>query len=81
MDINKDGYPDVLEPCIRRLRVGGLLVTDNVLWHGDVANPKDRSRDTTAIRQYNERLAKDPRMAAAILPLRDGVSVALKLRD
>ena len=81
VDINKDGYPDVLEPCIRRLRVGGLLVTDNVLWHGDVANPKDRSRDTTAIRQYNERLAKDPRMAAAILPLRDGVSVALKLRD
>ncbi len=81
VDINKDGYPDVLEPCIRRLRVGGLLVTDNVLWHGGVANPQDRSRDTTAIRQYNERLAKDPRMAAAILPLRDGVSVALKLRD
>ncbi len=81
VDINKDGYPAVLEPCLRRLRVGGLLVTDNVLWGGDVANPKDRSKDTVAIRAYNERLAKDPRMLTTILPLRDGVSVALKLRE
>ncbi len=81
VDINKDGYPAVLEPCIRRLRVGGLLVTDNVLWHGAVANSKDHSKDTAAIRTYNERLAKDPRMLVSILPLRDGVSVALKLRE
>lgn len=80
VDINKAGYPDVLEPCIDRLRVGGLLVTDNVLWHGAVADPKDRSKDTAAIRVYNERLAKDPRMLATILPERDGISVALKLR-
>jgi len=80
VDINKDGYPAVLEPCIRRLRVGGLLVTDNVLWSGAVADPKDRSKDTASIRVYNERLARDPRMLATILPERDGVSVALKLR-
>jgi len=79
-DISKDGYPAVLEPCIRRLRVGGLLVTDNVLWHGEVAR-KGRSKETDAIREYNERLSKDPRMIASILPLRDGVSVALKIRD
>ena len=81
VDINKDGYPDVLEPCIRRLRVGGLLVTDNVLWRGDVANPRFRSKETVAVRTYNERLSKDPRMLASILPLRDGVSVALKLHE
>ena len=81
VDINKDGYPEVLEPCIRRLRVGGLLVTDNVLWRGDVANPRVRSKETLAIRTYNERLSKDPRMLASILPLRDGVSVALKLHE
>jgi caffeoyl-CoA O-methyltransferase len=79
-DIDKAGYPAILEPCIERLRVGGLLVTDNVLWHGDVAR-KDRSRETSAIRTYNERLAKDPRMIAVIVPLRDGVSIALKVRD
>ncbi len=81
VDIHKQGYPEVLEPCIRRLRVGGLLVTDNVLWHGAVADPKEKSKDTAAIRTYNERLAKDPRMLVSILPLRDGVSVAVKLRE
>lgn len=79
-DIDKAGYPAVLDPAIVRLRVGGLLVTDNVLWHGDVAR-KDRSSETQAIRTYNERLAKEPRMIASIVPLRDGVSVALKVRE
>lgn len=79
-DIDKEGYPVVLEPCIRRLRVGGLLVTDNVLWNGEVARA-GRSRETKAIRTYNERLAEDPRMIASILPLRDGVSVAVKVRE
>jgi len=50
------------------------------LWHGDVAR-KDRSKETQAIRTYNERLSKDPRMIAAIVPLRDGVSVALKIHE
>lgn len=79
-DINKADYPAVLEPCIERLRVGGLLATDNVLWSGEVAR-SDRSEETAAIRTYNERLAKDPRMIASIVPLRDGVSIALKIRD
>ncbi len=79
-DIDKLGYPAVLGPCVERLRVGGLLVTDNVLWHGDVAR-KDRGKETVAIRAYNERLAKDRRMIAVITPLRDGVSIAVKVRD
>lgn len=79
-DIDKASYPAVLGPCIERLRVGGLLVTDNVLWQGEVAR-HDRSPETAAIRTYNERLARDGRMIAAIVPLRDGVSIALKLRE
>lgn len=79
-DIDKEGYPIVLEPCVRRLRVGGLLVTDNVLWHGDVARAS-RSREAQAIRAYNERLARDSRLITVIVPLRDGVSIALKVRD
>lgn len=80
VDINKEGYPKVLEPAIRRLRVGGLLVTDNVLWHGEVAK-KSRDKETRAIQDYNQRLAHDPRMTASILSFRDGVSVAIKLCD
>lgn len=79
-DIDKEGYPQVLDPCIERLRTGGLLVTDNVLRRGDVARA-DRSKETQAIRTYNERLAKDSRMIAAIVPLRDGISLALKVRE
>lgn len=79
-DIDKVGYPAVLEPCIERLRPGGLLVTDNVLWHGDVAR-KDRSLEVIAIRTYNERLSRDPRMIASLIPLRDGISIASKLHD
>ena len=79
-DIDKAGYPLVLGPCIERLRVGGLLVTDNALWRGDVAR-KGRTKETQSIRMYNERLSKDPRMIAVIVPLRDGVSIAMKVRD
>jgi predicted O-methyltransferase YrrM len=79
-DIDKVGYPAVLEPCIERVRPGGLLVTDNVLWHGEVAR-KDRSPEVMAIRTYNERLSKDPRMIASVIPLRDGVSIASKIHD
>ena len=78
--IFNDGYPAVLEPCIERVRAGGLLVTDNVLWHGDVAR-KDRSPEVLAIRTYNERLSKDPRMIASMIPLRDGISIASKIHD
>ncbi|OGS51098.1 MAG: hypothetical protein A3K65_06615 [Euryarchaeota archaeon RBG_16_68_12] len=79
-DIDKQFYVDVLPLCIERLRVGGLLVTDNVLWSGRVAK-RTRDRESAVIHAYNERLAADPRMAAVIVPLRDGVSVALKIKD
>ena len=79
-DIDKSQYLDVLPHCLRLLRVGGLLVTDNVLWQGEVARGS-RSREARTIRAYNEALARDPRVMAAIVPLRDGVSIALKVRD
>lgn len=78
VDIDKEGYPVVLEDCIRLLRVGGLLVTDNVLRRGAVARSGEDDAVLRAVRTYNARLRDDPRMLATILPLRDGVSVALK---
>jgi len=79
-DIDKEAYPAVLPRVADRLRVGGLLVTDNVLWGGSVAKGRGDAA-TRAIRAYNDALAADPRFASVILPLRDGVSVALKVRD
>jgi len=79
-DIDKEGYPAVLPMIAERLRVGGLLVTDNTLRHGAVAK-RGGDGATRAIRAYNDALAADPRFLSVILPLRDGVSVALKVRD
>lgn len=77
-DVDKEGYPDVLPLAKAALRLGGLLVTDNVLWSGRVADPEDRSEATEAIRSYNRQLAEDEDMLTVVLPVRDGVSVALR---
>ena len=78
-DIDKEGYPIVLPRVADLVRVGGLLVTDNVLWSGEVVKAR-ADAETRAIRAYNDALAADSRFASVILPLRDGVSVALKVR-
>jgi len=79
-DIDKQHYGAVLPLCLEKLRVGGLLLTDNVLWSGTVAAAR-RTKEAQVIHEYNESLAKDPRMLPVIVPLRDGVSIALKVRD
>ena len=79
-DIDKAHYLAVLPHCLRLVRMGGLLVTDNVLWQGGVARGS-RSKEARTIRDYNEALARDPRVVVAIVPLRDGVSIALKVKD
>lgn len=79
-DIDKESYPQVIPLAKNALRPGGLLVTDNVLWGGRVADPAEKDSWTEAIRTYNRRLAEDPDMRTVILPLRDGVSLSVKRR-
>ena len=79
-DIDKEGYPIVLPRVADLVRVGGLLVTDNVLWSGEVVKAR-ADAETRAIRAYNDALAADPRFTSVIVPIRDGLSVALKVRD
>ena len=80
-DVDKEGYPDVVEPAVERLRPGGLLVTDNALWGGDVADPSVHDAATDAIRVYVERVSTHPRLRTTVLPLRDGVAVSVRLPD
>jgi caffeoyl-CoA O-methyltransferase len=82
-DGNKQLYGPMLDRLVDLLRPRGLLVTDNVLWDGEVvpgfANPPKRdAADTRAIIDYNERVSRHPQLAASIVPLRDGVSIAVK---
>ncbi len=76
-DADKEEYPELLDLMLPLLKDGGLLLTDNALWYGSVAESnKDKLAD--AVHEYNKRLADDPKMETTIIPVRDGVSIALK---
>jgi predicted O-methyltransferase YrrM len=80
-DVDKEGYPEVLRRAVPRLRVGGLLVTDNVLWNGALRLPAgEDDAETAAIREFNRACYAHPDLEVAIVPLRDGVSVARRIR-
>jgi predicted O-methyltransferase YrrM len=84
-DGDKRLYTPMLDRLVSLLRPGGLLVTDNVLWDGEVApgfttKPARDPEDTRAISQYNERVAAHPQLVTATVPLRDGVSISVKKR-
>jgi caffeoyl-CoA O-methyltransferase len=78
IDADKTGYDAYYERCLRLIRVGGLIAIDNVLWSGDVADPRRRSADTLALRKLNDKLHRDERVALSMLPVGDGLTLALK---
>lgn len=79
IDADKANYPAYFEKCISRLRSGGLIIADNILWYGKVVLPvKDSDKETKAIKLFNETVSKDPRFDSLILPIRDGIMVARK---
>jgi len=76
IDVDKDGYPRALQAAAPRVRKGGYLLADNVLWSGKVVDPNVRDAATEGIRQFNRRLFSLQEYKTVILPLRDGVAVA-----
>lgn len=79
VDADKSGYRDYYERCLELLRPGGLVMFDNMLWEGKVADPRARDEDTRAIREMNELVSRDPRVASSLLQVGDGVLLAMKL--
>ena len=85
-DSDKQLYVPMLDRLVELLRPSGVLVTDNVLWDGEVVpgfveHPRRKIEDTRAIAAYNERISTDPRLTTSIVPLRDGVSLSVKRRS
>ncbi|HXZ29157.1 MAG TPA: O-methyltransferase [Terriglobales bacterium] len=76
-DVDKEDYPKVFRLAVPRLKPGGLLVSDNVLWSGRVAQPHPDAR-TKAILEFNRLLYGSKQLFTTILPLRDGVAVCVK---
>jgi predicted O-methyltransferase YrrM len=79
-DIDKQGYPASLEVIREKLRVGGVLITDNALWHGRIFKEGDLSPATEGVRQLTRALQSSDEWATTLVPIRDGLLVALKTR-
>jgi caffeoyl-CoA O-methyltransferase len=77
-DVDKEDYPRAFRLAVPRLRKGGLLVADNVLWSGKVTQKKPADASTRAIVEFNRLLYSTPELFTTILPVRDGVAVGIK---
>jgi caffeoyl-CoA O-methyltransferase len=78
IDADKPSYAAYYDELLPRLRTNGLILVDNVLWSGAVVDEAAQDENTQAIRAFNDKVAADDRVEAAILPLGDGVSVLRK---
>ena len=76
IDADKTGYLAYYERLMKLVGPGGLIVVDNTLWSGEVANPENREADTVALREFNDALHRDPRIDLALLPVGDGLTLA-----
>jgi caffeoyl-CoA O-methyltransferase len=78
IDADKGNYDAYYERALRLVRAGGLVCIDNVLWSGRVADPDVNDEDTAAIRALNRKLHGDERVALSLVPVADGLTLALK---
>lgn len=78
IDADKQGYDGYYEICLKLLRPGGVIVLDNMLWDGEVANPANNEPSTRALRALNEKVSADARVDSCLLTVGDGLMVAFK---
>ena len=79
IDADKKEYCDYLDLVIPLMRKGGWILADNTLWDGHIIDPAyDKDRQTVALREFNDKVAEDPRLEKVILPLRDGLTIIKK---
>jgi len=77
-DVDKEMYPAAFEAALPKLRKGGMLISDNVLWKGQVADGSTDSK-TESVRKFNRLIFSTPALFSTIIPLRDGISISTKL--
>ncbi len=77
-DIDKEAYPTSLPLIKEKLRRGGLLIIDNMIWHGQILDDDDHERSTEAIRRFTRDITTDPDWIVSLAPVRDGLIVAYK---
>ncbi|MBD1921594.1 class I SAM-dependent methyltransferase [Microcoleus sp. FACHB-831] len=80
IDADKNNYEGYYERSLQLVRPGGLIAIDNVLWSGRVADSQDRDKSTQSIRNLNNKLHQDERVTLSLVPIADGLTLALKRR-
>ena len=78
IDADKENYVGYFERALELVRPGGLIVADNTLWSGRVADPENAEPDTVALRHFNEHLHRDERIDLSLVPIGDGLTLARK---
>lgn len=78
-DIDKEDYPNSLPVIAEKLRPGGVLIVDNMLWHGRIFDAKDQTPATNGIRNLTGLLTNNPQWVTSLVPVRDGVMIAYKV--
>lgn len=78
IDADKANYANYYERCLKLVRRGGLIAVDNTLWGGSVVDRRNRTVDTRAIRAFNRKLIRDRRVDIALVPVGDGLSLAVR---
>jgi predicted O-methyltransferase YrrM len=78
IDADKENYYRYYEHCLQLVRVGGLIAIDNVLWDGKVADNNIQDSSTLSIREFNQKLLYDERVTISLVPIADGLTLALK---
>lgn len=78
IDADKENYRNYYERCLKLVRKGGVIAIDNTLWYGRVIDRGDRTADTRAIRAFNRKLHRDRRVELSLVPIGDGLTLALK---
>lgn len=78
IDADKENLLHYYSHALVLLRPGGIVMVDNVLWSGAVYNPKDRRKSTSVLRAFNKKIIKDSRVAYSLIPIGDGLTLALK---
>src|SRR5690606_17524943 len=82
IDADKENYPNYFNLIINKLNIGGIILSDNVLWSGKVIEPiKNADTSTKALLDYNTLLKEDKRIETVILPIRDGLTISRKIAN
>ena len=80
IDADKENYSEYLKMILPNMNKGAVLITDNILWHGKVVNlDKEIDYKTRKIVEFNKKLANESSLKSIIIPIRDGISIAVKL--